>query len=138
MVRRIARDILASMEEATARADGHSEKLVAFATIAIRRVREMIDNLGISTDRIFEIMPYVGKALKDYTKRQRAILEKLLAEGVAAGDFKVGNVRLVAHTFTTALQGLAIPWFPGAGRELNSDRAIAELVGLFVSGIGSR
>ncbi len=95
--------VLKAMEEAAAHALGCREKLRAMAFAKLETIMNLARLFSVSTSVTGEIASYCRAHREAFQERERALLEKVLADGMASGEVRPMDVQLLASAIQAAL-----------------------------------
>lgn len=98
------------------------EKIREYILVRFETMREIVSRNGSLKAGFFRDFIKVARARKQISKKEIALLREILEEGVASGEFEVGNVTDAAVIITHTIQGLDQTYI----RDLLSDRGIGQ------------
>lgn len=96
------------------------EKFADYVRVRFETMREVVTRNGSLKAGFFRDFRKVDRARKIVSRKEVAVLEEILSEGVKSGDFKVDNLHTQAVIIIHALNGLDVAYI----RDSLSDQGI--------------
>ncbi|MCX6130429.1 MAG: TetR/AcrR family transcriptional regulator [Proteobacteria bacterium] len=117
----------------------HSRKLHQFILSHLQVIHDLVIQVGVTAEifQEIEMNPSFREIQEESQKRQNALLQKIIDDGVKAGEFYTKNSEISALAISAALGGLAKPWHCG-GQELCLEKKVSALVELYLNGLKRR
>lgn len=135
IVRRVADRLLETLTAAVKRARTPGAKLRAFVHTELTTVAEIAEEYHLTEEALMEILPMAAMVREGYLARERALLEEILREGVAAGAFTVEHPGRLAVVITTGLAALqtSVPLRVQGDADVRA--GLDELMSVFLRGL---
>ncbi|MBD5291319.1 MAG: TetR family transcriptional regulator [Bacteroides sp.] len=86
------------------------QKLYEYVGARLEKMSEIVSRNGSLRAGFFRDVRKVDRARSVISKKEIALLMRILAEGVESGDFDIPNIKEWAIMITNALQGLDVPY----------------------------
>ena len=86
------------------------QKLYEYVGARLEKMSEIVSRNGSLRAGFFRDVRKVDRARSVISKKEIALLMRILAEGVDSGDFDIPNIKEWAIMITNALQGLDVPY----------------------------
>ena len=86
------------------------QKLYEYVGARLEKMSEIVSRNGSLRAGFFRDVRKVDRARSVISKKEIALLMRILAEGVESGDFDIPNIKEGAIMITNALQGLDVPY----------------------------
>ncbi|MCD6081002.1 MAG: TetR/AcrR family transcriptional regulator [Candidatus Hydrothermota bacterium] len=126
--------------EAVANGRNTREKLEKYTFTRFHFLRELGVYYRTIKDELYSHLEFIEKERKKFDRFDLDILEKILKEGMEAGEFKIKNPRYYAFLLLQAIRGLEFPILTGEAlsfesREIDLDKALSTLLNILLYGI---
>ncbi len=112
--------LLTKLRVILARPISPEEKFADYVRVRFETMREVVTRNGSLKAGFFRDFRKVDRARKIVSRKEVAVLEEILSEGVKSGDFKVDNLHTQAVIIIHALNGLDVAYI----RDSLSDQGI--------------
>lgn len=116
------------------------EKIREFISCRFDAMKDIVARNGSLRAGFFRDVRKVDRARKLISRREVAMLEEILREGVESGDFKISNLHHWAILIDNAIHGLDVPFIRDTLIEEGMDKDTLKscLADLILNGITSR
>jgi len=128
--------LLAAEGAAAVGATATRERLLAIAVTSVRELVRMARLFRVDEDIADELHGFLVAKRRSYLARERALIARVLDEGMAAGEVKSVDPALAAAAVQGAMQQVARVWMGSSAEDPSS--ALAALAEMFLGGIGGR
>lgn len=128
--------------EALKDAKNAREKLEKYTFTRFHFLRELGVYYRTIKDELYSHLEFIEKERKKFDRFDLDVLEKILIEGMEAGEFNIKNPRYYAFLLLQAIRGLEYPIVTGEalsfeGKEIELDKALSTLLNILLYGINS-
>ena len=133
-----ARELFAQAERAIEEAGTAKGKLKAYSRIRLCNINKMGNLSQIVKDDLMDNISILFNIKRKHEITQLAMVRKIIAEGVASGEFKqveASDIDLLAFLFMAAFRGIALP-FCTDGSFPDLSQRVDTIVDVMVEGIG--
>lgn len=123
-----------------AQAHSPEDKLEAYIRCRFETMKEIVSRNGSLRAGFFRDVRKVDRARKIISRKETALLEGILEDGVREGSFAIDNVKHTAIIITHAINGLDVPYIRDNLREQGIDKSQLSiyLSNLILDGLKSR
>lgn len=102
--------LLSRLRHIVARPSSPEEKLMDYVDCRFEAMKEIVSRNGSLRAGFFRDVRKVDRARKIITRKETALLQEILQEGVDQGVFEISNVSHFAVIITQAVHGLDVPY----------------------------
>ncbi len=102
--------LLSRLRHIVARPSSPEEKLMDYVDCRFEAMKEIVSRNGSLRAGFFRDVRKVDRARKIITRKETALLQEILQEGVDQGAFEISNVSHFAVIITQAVHGLDVPY----------------------------
>ncbi len=116
------------------------EKLQEYVGCRLQTMREIVSRNGSLRAGFFRDVRKVDRARAIITRKEAALLIEILHEGIATGDFRIGNVKECALVIVNAIHGLDVPYIRDSLSQygLGDEKIKKVIADLILNGIMAR
>ena len=95
-----------------------TEKLKIYADHRFASFRDLVNLSKLSFDSLFRFRPVINDLMKEFKRKELTLIEKILDQGMASGEFRNIDKRFYAELFASSMAGLRL----GSLRKSESDK----------------
>ncbi|HPF92957.1 MAG TPA: TetR/AcrR family transcriptional regulator [Tenuifilaceae bacterium] len=111
------------------------DKIRAYVKTRMLAVRVMANYYTLIKNNDISNLDLVEKLRSKYDTEEHGIIKKLLADGVASGEFKEMDIELSSVALLTAMKGLEIPLFITSSKAENLETVLDDMLNILFYGI---
>jgi AcrR family transcriptional regulator len=111
------------------------DKIRAYVKTRMLAVRVMANYYTLIKNNDISNLDLVEKLRSKYDTEEHGIIKKLLADGVASGEFKEMDIELSSVALLTAMKGLEIPLFITSPKTENLETVLDDMLNILFYGI---
>ncbi len=111
------------------------DKIRAYVKTRMLAVRVMANYYTLIKNNDISNLDLVEKLRSKYDTEEHGIIKKLLADGVANGEFKEMDIELSSVALLTAMKGLEIPLFITSPKAENLETVLDDMLNILFYGI---
>jgi AcrR family transcriptional regulator len=111
------------------------DKIRAYVKTRMLAVRVMANYYTLIKNNDISNLDLVEKLRSKYDTEEHGIIKKLLADGVASGEFKEMDIELSSVALLTAMKGLEIPLFITSPKAENLETVLDDMLNILFYGI---
>ena len=111
------------------------DKIRAYVKTRMLAVRVMANYYTLIKNNDISNLDLVEKLRSKYDTEEHGIIKKLLADGVANGEFKEMDIELSSVALLTAMKGLEIPLFITSSKAENLETVLDDMLNILFYGI---
>lgn len=126
------------MDEVVGQPMDPEQKLVMLVNTHLNVIKETVGRNGSLRAEFFRNIWMVEKVRRTFDYEERAILHRVLEEGVALGRFYIKNIDLMTEVIHYSLRGLEVPYiYDTLGRGVSEEEAEAFVMDLIHRALGN-
>ncbi len=132
-------ELFSLARKAIDKAGSAKEKLKAYGKIRLCKIHELGNLSQVVRNDLMDNMNVVMNLKMKHEARQVDMIRKIIADGVASGEFKnlnEGDIHLLAVIFTATFRGIALP-FCGEHKFPDLTKSLDTIIDVMVEGIGN-
>ncbi|HDP55457.1 MAG TPA: TetR/AcrR family transcriptional regulator [Bacteroidetes bacterium] len=111
------------------------DKIRAYVKTRMLAVRVMANYYTLIKNNDISNLHLVEKLRSKYDTEEHGIIKKLLADGIANGEFKEMDIELSSVALLTAMKGLEIPLFITSPKAENLETVLDDMLNILFYGI---
>ncbi len=133
-------DLITRLRHIVAQPMSPEEKLYEYIGARLEKMSEIVSRNGSLRAGFFRDVRKVERARSVISKKEIALLMRILAEGVDSGDFTIPNIKEWAIMITNALHGMDVPYIRNSLIEYGIDkgRIHSMMTHMLLDGLRSR
>jgi AcrR family transcriptional regulator len=120
--------------KALSRLNNSAEKLKAYVLTRMKTFRKVSNFYSVIQSEAYSHLDFIEKIRNKYDLKEIHMLQDILDEGVAMGDFRIEDTELAAIAIFTALKGIEVPMFWSSKRKY-AENQLESLLNVLFYGI---
>jgi len=102
--------LLAEISNAVSKASSPEDKIKSFILTKMKYLKKLANIYSALVDDYLKHYKTIDNLTKDYYRQERAIIAKILKEGVSRDEFIVDDIDLTAEAIAAALKSFEFDW----------------------------
>ncbi len=120
--------------KALSRLNNSADKLKAYVLTRMKTFRKVSNFYSVIQSEAYSHFDFIEKIRNKYDLKEIHMLQDILDEGVALGDFRIEDTELAAIAIFTALKGIEVPMFWSSKRKY-AENQLESLLNVLFYGI---